>query len=68
MRVALASDDLVKLVDGKQLAVDLPVAASKGELRAPVNDVRAEVKDNALNLFVIYGFNATPQSPTAAQQ
>jgi len=58
----------IKLVDGKQLAVDLPVAASKGELKAPVNDVRAEVKDNALNLFVIYGFNAAPQSPAAAQQ
>jgi len=58
----------IKIMDGKQLAVDLPIAASKGELKAPVNDVRAEVKDDALNLFVIYGFNAAPQAPPAAQQ
>jgi hypothetical protein len=47
----------IKMVDGKQLAVDLPIAASNGDLKAAVNDVRAEVKDNALNLFVIYSFN-----------
>ena len=53
----------IKIVDGKQLAVDLPIVASGGDLKAAVNDVRAEVKDNALNLFVIYGFNGGQQQP-----
>ena len=57
----------IKMVDGKQLAIDLPIAASGGNLRAPVIDVRAEVKDNGLNLFVIYGFGSAPASPTPAQ-
>jgi len=58
----------IKIVDGKQLAVDLPIAASGGDLKAAVNDVRAEVKDNALNLFVIYAFNGgQTQRPAAAQ-
>ena len=58
----------IKIVDGKQLAVDLPIAASGGDLKAAVNDVRAEVKDNALNLFVIYGFNGGQTPPAAAAQ
>ena len=64
----------IKIVDGKQLAVDLPIVASGGDLKAGVNDVRAEVKDNSLNLFVIYGFNGgqvqpvAQQTPAAAQQ
>jgi hypothetical protein len=55
----------IKMVDGKQLAIDLPIAAANGDLKAAVNDVRAEVKDNALNLFVIYSFNGGPAAPTA---
>jgi hypothetical protein len=58
----------IKIVDGKQLAVDLPITASGGDLKAAVNDVRAEVKDNALNLFVIYGFNGGQPQPAAAAQ
>jgi hypothetical protein len=59
----------IKIIDGKQLAVDLPIAASGGDLKAGVNDVRAEVKDNALNLFVIYNFNGgAPQQQPAATQ
>lgn len=60
----------IKIIDGKQLGVDLPIVASGGDLKAAVNDVRAEVKDNALNLFVIYGFNGgqpQPQASPAAQ-
>ena len=56
----------IKIVDGKQLAVDLPIVASGGDLKAAVNDVRAEVKDNALNLFVIYGFNGGQPQPQAS--
>jgi hypothetical protein len=58
----------IKVVDGKQLAIDLPVAASGGDLKAAVKDVRAEVKDNALNLFVIYAFNGGQPQPAAAAQ
>jgi len=57
----------IKIVDGKQLAVDLPIAAAGGDLKAGVNDVRAEVKDNTLNLFVIYSFNGGQPQPTPAQ-
>jgi len=58
----------IKLVDGRQLAIDLPITASNGDLKAGINDVRAEVKDNALNLFVIYNFDAASQQPATAQQ
>ena len=40
----------IRILDGKQIAVDLPVAAANGNLQAQVTDVRAEVKDKALNL------------------
>jgi hypothetical protein len=46
----------VKILDGKQVAVNLPIAAAQGNLNAAIKDVRAEIKDNELNLFVIYGF------------
>ena len=52
----------IKIVDGKQLAIDLPVAASNGDLKASVSDVRAEVKDNALTLYVIYNFGSGASS------
>jgi hypothetical protein len=58
----------IKIVDGRQLAVDLPVTAAQGDLKAAVSDVRAEVKDNALNLFVIYGFSGGPMQTPAPQQ
>jgi hypothetical protein len=46
----------IKIIDGHQLAVSLPVAAAGGNLQAQVDDVRAEVKDNTLHLYVIYSF------------
>jgi hypothetical protein len=53
----------VKILDGRQLAVKMPIAAANGNLQAGVNDVRAEVKDNALNLFVNYDFHGAPLQP-----
>jgi len=50
----------IQIIKGSQLAVDLPVKASGGSLGATVKDVRAEVKDNALNLYVIYDFSGKP--------
>lgn len=58
----------VKIIDGRQLAVSMPIAAADGTLQAAVSDVRAEVKDNALNLFVIYNFSGAPLPQQAPAQ
>lgn len=58
----------VRILDGRQIAVDLPVAAANGNLQAAVSDVRAEVKDNALSLYVIYDFTGGPLSVAPVQQ
>ena len=50
----------IRMIDGRQIAVNMPVAAANGNLQAAVTDVRAEVKDNALNLYVIYDFSGGP--------
>ena len=50
----------IQILQGKQIALNVPVASTGGNLQANVTDVRAEFKDNALNLFVIYAFNGTP--------
>lgn len=50
----------IKILDGRQLAVNSPVAAANGNLQASVSDVRAEVKDNALNIYVSYDFRGAP--------
>ena len=52
----------VRILDGKQIAVNLPVAAANGNLQAAVIDVRADVKQGALNLYVIYDFAGGPLS------
>ena len=58
----------IRLIDGKQIAVNLPIAAASGDLQAKVTDVRSEVKDNALYLYAIYEFDAvkTAGNPPAA--
>ncbi|MCA1590813.1 MAG: hypothetical protein LC734_10620 [Acidobacteria bacterium] len=50
----------IRIIDGNQVAVNMPIIASNGNLRAAVSDVRAEVKENALNLFIIYEFSGAP--------
>ncbi|MEO8572462.1 MAG: hypothetical protein ABI481_00710 [Pyrinomonadaceae bacterium] len=52
----------IRILDGRQIAVNLPVAAANGNLQAAVTDVRADVRDNALNLYVIYDFAGGPLS------
>ena len=49
----------IRILDGKQLAINVPVAASQGNLSAAIRDVRAEVKDNALNIDIIYDLSGT---------
>ena len=42
----------ILILDGRQLAVNMPIEATGSTLQGKVADVRAEVKDNALNLYV----------------
>lgn len=53
----------ILIVDGRQIGVSLPVAAANAELKAEVRDIRAEVKENALSLYVTYGFEGAPLQP-----
>lgn len=59
----------VKIIDGAQTAINTPVASVKANLVAKVNDVRAEVKEKALYLFIEYDFTGgpfdVPQPPPA---
>lgn len=45
------------IMRGQQLTLAVPVQASNGTLRAQPKDVRAEIKDGALRLFVTYDFS-----------
>lgn len=47
----------IQILDGKQLALKLPVKASEANLKANVKDVRSEIKDNALYLYLVYEFS-----------
>ena len=42
----------ILILDGRQLAVNMPIEATGSTLQGKVADVRAEIKDNALNLYV----------------
>lgn len=53
----------VLIVDGRQIGVTVPIVATNGKFNATVSDIRAEVKENALNLYVIYGFRGVPMQP-----
>lgn len=50
----------IPILVGRQISMDVPIASTGGNLKAQVNDMRAEFKDNALNLYVVYGFNGAP--------
>jgi len=45
-----------------QLALALPVRASGGSLKAHVKDVRSDVQEGSLRLYLIYDFNAEKDS------
>jgi hypothetical protein len=47
----------IQILQGKQIAIDAPLVSAGGRLQASVKDIRAEFKDNALSLYVIYSFN-----------
>ncbi len=53
----------ILILDGRQLTVNVPVAATQSSLQAAVKGVRAEVRDNALNLYLTYDFRGVPILP-----
>ncbi|HKP70444.1 MAG TPA: hypothetical protein VJV05_14245 [Pyrinomonadaceae bacterium] len=58
----------VRIIDGRQIAIDLPIVAAEGNLQSAVKDVRAEVKDQALNLYVVYDSNGGPLTIASPQR
>jgi hypothetical protein len=46
----------IVILRGEQVALSLPIAATNGTLNARVRDVRSEIKENALNLYITYEF------------
>lgn len=55
----------LEILHAPQLALTVPIQASKGTLKARVTDVRAEVADGSLRLHITYDFQAerTQQPP-----
>ncbi len=51
----------IVILRGQQIALNLPIAATEGTLNATVKEVRADVKENALNLYVSYDFKGTKE-------
>jgi len=49
----------VQILQGRQIALNIPIAATNGNMKATVKDVRSEIKDDALYLYVVYDFNGT---------
>lgn len=49
----------IEIIDGKKIAVQIPIAATNGTLNAGIRDVRADVKDKALNLYVTYNLEGS---------
>lgn len=47
------------LMRGPQLNLNIPVQATGGTVTAQAREIRSEVKDNALRLFVTYDFSGT---------
>jgi hypothetical protein len=55
----------IQILRGEQLALGVPITSAGGALRANVSDVRSEIKNNAMHLYLIYGFSgaAAGQQP-----
>jgi hypothetical protein len=49
----------IVILRGQQIALNIPIAATDGNLNARVKDVRSEIKDNALHLYITYDFQGT---------
>lgn len=53
----------IVILRGQQIALNLPIAATDGILKASVKEVRSEIKENNLNLYVTYDFAGTKAVP-----
>ncbi len=53
----------IVILRGQQIALNVPIAATDGALRAKVKEVRSEIKENGLNLYVTYDFAGTKNAP-----
>jgi len=49
----------ITILKTQQITLNVPVAATDGTLSAKVKEVRAEIKENSLNLYVIYNFSGS---------
>ncbi|HZH34375.1 MAG TPA: hypothetical protein VEX64_06005 [Pyrinomonadaceae bacterium] len=49
----------IEVLRGQQIALNVPINAADGRLQAKVKDVRSEIKENALYLYVTYDFTGT---------
>ncbi|MDQ4119955.1 MAG: hypothetical protein M3209_00625 [Acidobacteriota bacterium] len=49
----------IQILRGEQIALNLPIQAANGMLQARVKDVRSEIKENGLNLYITYNFTGT---------
>ena len=57
----------IQIIQGRQIAINVPISATKGNLQASVKDIRSEIKDNALNLYAIYEFTGQKTAAPPAQ-
>jgi hypothetical protein len=46
----------IQILRGEQISLNLPIQAANGNLQARVQDVRSEIKENGLNLYITYNF------------
>jgi hypothetical protein len=51
----------IVILRGQQIALSLPIAATNGTLNAKVKEVRADVKENALSLYIAFDFAGTKE-------
>lgn len=58
----------IQILRGEQIALNLPIQAAEGVLRANVKDVRSEIKDNAINLYITYDFTGARGGAAAPAQ
>lgn len=49
----------IQILRSEQLAFNFPIKAADGNLNSVVKDVRSEIKDKALHLYVIYQLSGT---------
>lgn len=58
----------VQILRGDQIALKVPIKSTDSVLKGNVKDVRAEIKDNSLFLYVTYNFTGENQLPAPVQQ